>query len=66
MERRNAIVERTAMTGRAEMGELTLLAKDDDEVQIRGRFQAIQLHGERYVLLTVHEVLRRGRRSVAA
>jgi len=66
MERRDAIVERTATTGRAEIGELTLLAKDGGEVQIRGRFQAIQLHGERYVLLTVHEVLRRRRRSAAA
>ena len=66
MERRDAIVERTATTGRAEIGELTLVAKDGGEVPVRGRFQAIQLHGERYVLLTVQEVLRGGRRSAAA
>ena len=63
---RNGIVERTAATGRPEIGELTLVAKDGDEVQIRGRFQGIQLHGERYILLTIREVLSPGRGSAAA
>jgi two-component system, sensor histidine kinase and response regulator len=66
MDRRDAIVERTMATGRPEIGELTLVTKDGDEVPVRGRFQGIQLHGERYILLTIHDVVRSGRRSAAA
>ncbi len=66
LEQRDALVQRVSSTGRPQTGELMLLLKDGDEVRVRGRFQALQLHGERYLLLTIHEVLRPSPQSAAA
>ncbi len=66
IEQRNAIVERTSTTGQPQMGELVLVPKAGREVKVRGRFQSIQLHGERYILLTIHDVMSPDRCPAAA
>jgi PAS domain S-box-containing protein len=66
MNLRDVLVERTSTTGRPQFGEMLLVPKAGDELKVRGRFQAIQLHGERYVLATIPEVFGHGRDSVAA
>lgn len=66
IEQRDALVERVSSTGQAQTGELTLVLKAGEEVRVRGRFQALQLHGERYLLLTIREVLHPSPQSAVA
>ena len=66
MDLRDVLVERTSATGLPQFGEMLLVSKAGDELRVRGRFQAIHLHGERYILVTIPEVFNDRRDSVAA
>lgn len=50
------LAERATRTGRPQTGELLLVPKSGRGIPVRGRLEAIQLHGERYILHTIHEV----------
>ena len=51
IERRNELVRRTLATGEPQQGELTIITKQGERQPVRARFQPVELHGIRYLLV---------------